>query len=305
MSGGVRLVALALAALVATGPLASAFALEDSDPGSRGDVAAALAVQPPWSLRQPAEGTVLFRGVVNLDAAGTGTAQLMYPAPNAAGLLAAVITHGLLVDSARRSQKDKLQETADRVLAPYQPILEKLSYRELMLGALARITAPGSRRLAEPAEAPLTEVWVESAPVFAITQDQNAIILDNAIIIHAPRGSYRNTVRVVSSPRKEADPGTAWMADGGRMLKEESERLLAASVDLAMEDARQGGDSPTRPYKTIRYWEGGEEKMERGQVIDTRCDHVVLRNLRGELMAVPPHPVATTAPAASCAASSR
>lgn len=303
MSTRVRRSVLAVAVALAAG--LQVFAAEDVDGAAQGGVAGVLAAQPPWSLRLPEEGAVPFRGVASFDSAGVGAGQFMYPAPNAAGLLAAVLTHGLLVDSAKRSQKEKLQEAADQVLIPYQPILEKFGYRELVLGALKKIAAPAPLHLVPSNEQPATEVWAQVAPVFAMTQDQSAIILYNEVSIHTPGGSYRKSIRVVSPPRKGKDAGNAWMAGGGTVLKEEAEGLLAASLDIAMGDAGRSIGVQDFPYKTIRYWEGGEMKMERAQLIEARCNRLVLRNLRGELMAVPPYQAAAVAVVDSCVADSK
>lgn len=273
------------AALIASCAIYPALAAEPPSPITQNEIAVALAPHPPWSLRIPAENTVAFRGQASFDSAGMGSAQIMYPAPNAAGLLAAMLTHGLLLDSAQKSQKEKIQATADQVLTPYRPVLEKFSNRELILGASARIT-PSPSPLA--ANEPAAGIWVETAPLFAITPDQSAVVLDNTIVIHTPAGDYKNLIRVVSPPISRSPPSTAWNENGGKMLKEVSAQLLAISLNLALEDARRGAELSSQPYKTLRYREGGEEKIERAQLIEVQCNRLVLRNLRGQLMVVPP-----------------
>jgi hypothetical protein len=51
----------------------------------------------------------------------------------------------------------------------------------------------------------------------------------------------------------------------------------------------------TKPFKMVRYPEGGAEKMERTQIINDRCDGMVIRNLRGAFMSVPVKPNTGTA----------
>jgi hypothetical protein len=61
--------------------------------------------------------------------------------------------------------------------------------------------------------------------------------------------------------------------------------MLAQSVDIAL--AYMPGHAGTEPFRTVRYQEGSVERMERAQVIREACGQVVLRTLRGNLMAVP------------------
>jgi hypothetical protein len=49
-----------------------------------------------WALILPEDEVVEFHGAVNFDRAGGKGGNMMYPAPNAAGLVAGIITHGLL-----------------------------------------------------------------------------------------------------------------------------------------------------------------------------------------------------------------
>ena len=62
--------------------------------------------------------------------------------------------------------------------------------------------------------------------------------------------------------------------------------MLARSVDIVIEDMRASAAN-AGVFKTVRYFEGGSERMERAGIISTSCDQLVLRTLRGNLMAVP------------------
>jgi hypothetical protein len=256
------------------------------------------------ALRLPQEKQVLFRGVSSLDGAGGGGAQMMYPAPNAAGLLAAVLTHAFISESTRNAEKDKIQEAADKVLAPYQDVLKDFEHRQLMQRALEKASAPREKRLIEAAETAPGETIIESLPVFSMTQDQSAIVLDNSIVIYAPPASskpvYKNTIRVVARPKEAADLVPFWTAGQGEALKAESARLFAASLELALSDAAKELGRTDAVHKTVRYHEGGSEKMERAQILDHACDRMVIRTLRDSLMSVPLKRTEGT-PGAACA----
>lgn len=250
------------------------------------------AAQPvDWSLRLPMTEPVAFRGVVSMDAAGSKSGTMLYPAPSAAGFLAALITHGLLVESMKSVEKQALQAAADKVLTPYLPLLEGFRHQELMTRALARTISAGDKRLVAPTE-PLGGRWlVESGPLFSMTQDRRALILDNAVAIWRPGDSdkpaYQAVIRVVSQARAQAEVEQVWSERNGEPIREEAASLLAHSLDLALKDAARNGLADEAPFKTVRYVEGQHEKIERAQLVSRACHRQVVRTLRGWLLSVP------------------
>jgi len=256
------------------------------------------------ALRLPQQKQVVFRGVSSLDAAGGGPGAMMYPAPNVVGLLAAIATHGFLSEATRNTEKAKIQEAADKVLAPYQDILKEFEHRQLMQRALERTTSFGEKRLLESGQAAAGETLIESLPVFSMTQDQRTLVLDNAVVFYAPNApsesAYKITVRVVSRAKDADDLVAFWTADGGEPLKVESARLFATSLELARRAASRELDKGDAAPRTVRYLEGASEKMERAHVLNSACDRMVIRTLRDALMSVPLKR-AEGAPNADCA----
>lgn len=248
-------------------------------------------------LRVPVSESVAFQGIVGGEGSGVDSAQMMYPAVDLVSFLAAVVTHGVIVDSMKRSKKSKMQEAADQVLVPYQSVLRELRPRDLMQRGIARSSAGGGLGLIEPTETRLAGWYVESAPVFSMTQDQKALVLDNMFLIYAvdePKGpSYRNIVRVVSHPRNESDMVEYWTAAQGEKIKEASAALFAESLDMVLKDVTADETDNKNPFKTLRYMQGGTEKMERAQLVGVTCDRRIIRTLRGWLMSIPAHGTAT------------
>lgn len=256
-----------------------------------------------WALRLPKEDKVVYRGEVSLDEAGMGTTQMLYPAPNAVGFLAAVFTHGALVESEKKNQKERLQNEADKVLTPYEAVLSTYTYKELMQEGLQKTSTGGRKKLAEYTEKPGAEWLIECAPVFLITQDQSAIILENSISIYAPEATstavYRNIVKVISETREEKKLPDFWTANQGEKLKDESANLFAQSIDMAINDMANGSRENDNAQKTFRYLEGHAKKFERGQLVSEQCNRIVIKNLRGWLMSIPATPSASTSPTAT------
>jgi hypothetical protein len=249
-----------------------------------------------WAVRRPSVDAVVFRGVVSYDAAGMGTGAMLYPAPNAAGLLAAILTHSLLNEGAKKAQRDRIQADADAVLANYQPVLSGFTNEALIAGALPRLKSPGTRRLVG-AEGGAAGDWsIETAPVFSMTRDQRAIVLDNAVRIYAPgtlEAPYAQTIRVVAAPlaapTDDAEVPAVWLAEQGRRLTDESAALFAESLDVAIGEATGAPGFADMPHRTFRYFEGGIEKMERAQLVEQGCERALIRTLRGWLMSIPLH----------------
>lgn len=245
-----------------------------------------------WSLRLVKDDKVVFRGVVSLDTAGTGTGSIMYPGDaGVGGFLVAVATHGLISESAKNNQKAKLQDEADKVLLPYETILSNYKNRELMQKGLQKTSAGGRKKLIEFSEIPGAEWLVESVPVFLMTQDRSAIILVNNISIYAPDSlsttAYQNIIKVVSEVKEGKDLVNLWTTNQGEKLKEESASLLAQSLDIAISELAGASNASNNPQKTFRYLEGHSEKMERGQLVSEQCNRVVIKTLRGGLISAP------------------
>jgi hypothetical protein len=256
----------------------------------------AIPADAAWSLGLPKEEAVAYRGMANMDMSAGRDNLTLYPGANAGIFAAAIITHGLLADSQIDRAKQALQDKADMVLRPYQPMLKDYKHAELMQAALDKTPWSGAKTLASPAQARGTGWVVESQPFFSMTQDQRALVLDNVVSVYPPgeiaKPLYQSTVRVVSQPRMAPDMQRYWKDDAGAALKAESASLLAHSLALALRETATSvtGDAPA--FRTVRYREGEAEKMERAQVLSQACDRQVIRTLRGWLMSVPSPAVA-------------
>jgi hypothetical protein len=216
---------------------------------------------------------------------------MMYPAPNLAGLMAGIVAHGLVAGSMRDSAMSKAEKKADKVLDPYRAGLAGFTWRDLGQAAMAGSVLDGAALLAA-GEAASGKV-VDTAPVFFLTQDRDALVLDNSIAISpgsAPGSApgsgepWRNVIRVVSQPH----PADDWGSDSARVIKAESANLLAMSLAIAMEQAAAPPSPGTAPqYRTIRYKLGAREVFERAELLKEHCGRALIRNLRGWLMSVP------------------
>jgi hypothetical protein len=278
---------LALVAAAASAPVRA----QAGDDKSQREATRLIPNHSSWSLRLPKETQVVYKGVASFDGAGAAGHPIMYPAPNIAGFLAAVITHGVVVESVQARQRKQIQDAADRVLSHYEPALRDYSHRTLMEKALDRIGIGDSKKVVESTAQPGADWLIDSSPVFAMTQDRRALVLENSVAIFSPdapaTGAYRNTIKVVSDVHESSDFAAFWGDNEAEKLKNESAQLLAHSLEIAMREAVNSQSKEGGVQRTFRYREGGTEKMERGELISERCNRTIIRNLRGWIMSIP------------------
>lgn len=252
---------------------------------------AAQAAEPslPLVMTIPKGIAPVWRGIGADEGAGTNGMTMLYPAPNAGGLLVAILTHAAIVQGERSADRAARQAEADRVLEPHAATIAALSAESLLTAArdrLPKLVLDASRGLI-----------VEFEPHYSLSMDQRTLILDSIFRVHAADAPsvtrFENTIRVVSTPCEAADPAAHWAAEAGSALMKESVAMLAHSLQVALTPL-----APTNPlaFRTQRYRFGQSEKVERGQPVASGCARIVLRTLRDWLMSVPIAPAEGDAP---------
>jgi len=247
---------------------------------------------PPWSLREPATETVIFRGVVSLDKTGVAQPSTAYITNSSGLVLAALLVHGAIsaaTGATDRSQTTSAQAEANKVLVPYQATLA--AYRTVELMESVRQRAALDERAGSSIPLPGMQWRTESHPVFSITQDQTAWVLENTISVFMTNGTkadYEKTIKIVSTPINDSDPVTYWTAENGIRLRQMAIDLMTNSIRLATSAAAGkllagAAESP----KTFRYKEGAVERTERATLVQHQCERAVLLTLRGTLISVP------------------
>jgi len=256
-----------------------------------------------WSLRLPVQQKVVFRGQVNYDKAGTGQGGMVYPAPGLVGFLAAIATHAVIVNGVREGQRSEIEIAADKVLLPYKDILDAFNYGDLAdLALLPEARLP----LLGPDAKPQSGLIISSAPVFYMTQDQAALILDNTVSVFkagSDKPVYTNTVRVVSRAGDAENLVAHWQQDSGKQLRDESAALFRQSVDIVRAYALAPATAAAQ--RTFRYAEGKVEAMERAEPISEQCGRALVKNLRGWLLSIPLKRTRPTAPECEAPAGSQ
>jgi hypothetical protein len=263
--------------------------------------AAEAPAAPALSLRIPKEEKVSVAAIPNDDTVKGEPGSMLYYGPPAAALLG-VVAHGMIESHRQAKEKKNRNSMVDLVLVPYQPALSRFTNSELMRLALQGLTTRGQKALIGFSE-PAGPGWlIECSPKFLMTQDARALVLENSIVIHSPAASspatFKNVVAVVGRPRERVgpDPENTWMIQDGEMLKAEIVDLMRESVDLALSELHGDFDGHAADFHTVRFAQGGVEKMERAQILKQTPQRVVLKTLRGWIMSVPAGADSTSAP---------
>ncbi|MEM8499173.1 MAG: hypothetical protein AAF542_14205 [Pseudomonadota bacterium] len=256
-------------------------------------------IAEPNSLQLTYAGptTLAYFGLPNYDHLNVdGGAGVLYPGGHAAVFLASVLTHAVIVDSAKEARRSRIQNQADQVLAPYQEHIDSLSYREMMSGAVTKLSDVGQRFIVSNYYDSTTHLegnaWIlESNPSFYMLQDEGAILVQNTVVIYSdeeqPKIIYQNIVEVISQPYQGDSPHTFWTANNGAKLKNLSVELLADSVRLAMDDMRHQFSFTTEHDQTFHFYQEGKKAYERGRLLAVEADRLTIRTLRGWLKSVP------------------
>lgn len=288
-SGRVFAAALSLAAgLLSAAPCFGA-GQETVAPAELAPVAAPAVARPVMVLRGALAQKVAFQGAVSYDNAGTGAGMVMYPAPGLAGLLAAVATHAMISGSVREAEKKTLRDQADAILVPHQEWLNGYTLGALFLDAHGTIASADKVRIVEQQAPPVAgEIVVDNVPLFSMTQDLRSLILDNAISIRTQGQAqpFTMVIRIVSPARDANVDAAYWFDASGASLRQTTAGMMARSIDVAMRHMRDKA-GPAAQFRTVRYNEGGAERIERAEVLKARCEDLELRTLRGNVMVVP------------------
>lgn len=256
------------------------------------------AVEPAWQLDPPKILGVEFRGLANFDSAGInahsalviGTGNAAFAAVTAVSFL----INAAVINGARESQKSRVQLEADKILLPYGSILANYRSRDLYAKALLQTRNMAPKSMSGKAGK------VSASPVFSMTQDQKALVLDSVIEVREqefPALANTSTIRVVGRPKEGGDLTAYWTAQEGSALRSESESLLAEALEIALKFGNPSFvANPAPAMKTLRFMQGDVERVERAEVLNQACSRTVFRTLRGSLMSVP-----TLRPDSGCA----
>ena len=199
---------------------------------------------------------------------GGQNSGMMYPAYDAASFLVAIATHAAISGSINKSKRSKAIEAADMVTKPYLVITQQLTpdsvLQETIL--LHSVTNPSLHQMQTAEHLPSSNSWyTRISPVFIMATSEDSIIIKNTVEIMESRYinsqqlenlAYSKTIIFQSTPLENK---SAWLQSNGEIFKTTLNKLLLASIKLALNDFSHAGQNKPE-YSTIRYLNNGKRK---------------------------------------------
>lgn len=242
---------------------------------------------------------VVFNGKIisrsNAAQAGGGAA---YPAYNAGGLLAGILIHAAVQGGVNSSRAKKAQAAADQVLTPYNEAIKNITVDFLMADALSVertdidpiVLMPSAK---VPADLVAMMPRVQSLPVFSLTQNAMSMILTHTLTFDdelkkaKKKKHYKPLIVQYVFAVPEGNPHAFWTDEEYKNFYATTHSLFGESLRLAMTHKEHAQKLNLAKFKTVKYLEGADKKVERGMVLKSNCDRLVFVTLRGAIKSVP------------------
>lgn len=242
-------------------------------------------------LRVHDNGPVRFYGAVDYDKLNAGQLGTLYPAPTTGVFVASVLTHAVIAESSKDSEKSAQQTAADKVLAPYQDQIQFLFPFDLKKSAQEHMNS--SSIGVKIGEAPNTSSsWVlVSNPVYFMSADERSIAVVNKVAVfkngQTETPIYQNMIEAVSDAAPAKSPQSYWKDNKNPAFQRTVKQLFNKSIELAIQDATLMLNDANAPESTIHYSKSGNTLFERGRRLHADCGHITIRTLRGWIKWVP------------------
>lgn len=247
-------------------------------------------------LEFPEEDEVLFFGKISSDQADALSGNMMYPGDNAGVFLVSVLTHAAIQSSINEKNREKQQTEADTVLENYQQTIEKFDGDFLLTDDSSITTSNGKVTLKryKPENDTLHAVnrfVAKILPVYYLTQNENTLVLNIQFNFYESKNPQtavnQKIVEYVSDPIISEKNSAIDAEQKQTRFIESGRKLFGESVRLALEASSGNLESSNNIEKTVRYFENGRKKVERGTILEDRCDRIVFTTLRGVVKSVP------------------
>ncbi|MDX2425045.1 MAG: hypothetical protein QNK15_02205 [Cycloclasticus sp.] len=222
-----------------------------------------------------------FRGAYELGQE-LEQADMTYYVSSVEGAVAQVITHAILNSNLQKNKLSQNQIKANKILAPIKTSLHGLTHQNLVHQS---DTYTFGNNVATN-----DEILISSHPIFFISQDFKSITLKHHIKAQDTlKGEilYENMVEVIPAKFKLQNLEEELQKNKLSILKNISQELYKDSLKLAIEDMKGRFIKNKNQQKTYSFEHNGQPRFERGTWIKNDINNIVIRNLRGWIIAFP------------------
>ena len=228
------------------------------------------------------KSSVDFRGVYEPNAKVDSASILYSGDAGVAGVFAQIATHAAMNSSARSVKLSKQQIEANKVLEPFNHVLADFTQGELM-------HSNKEYSFNEKLDSP-QDIYLKSYPIFFVSQDLRTISLKQRILVFRANDKdplYQNLIEVVSPAIQGDNPHGLLLQEDGALLKKLTKNLYKESLSFVISDIYGEYKDVTSPQKSYRFYQGESLRVERGVRLESRSESMLIRNLRGWLVAFP------------------
>ncbi|MCP4268329.1 MAG: hypothetical protein GY777_22600 [Candidatus Brocadiaceae bacterium] len=242
-------------------------------------------------LRLNMEGAFDLKGDYNYDELSGQTGGMVYPAYNGATFITALVTHAVVNESLKSRRKQAVQNEANKVVEGFKERVASYDKRAILI-SLADELSENTKLNIVPYSAgtsDINNIVVETNPIFYMTQDQNSLFVENVIRIYSSispeKVLFENLIEKSIHPDSGGDIEVAWLKD--RLLEKSMRQLYLSTTNLMFRQALGEIDPKKGKVETFTYFFNGEKQYERGRLVVTDCQEVVISTLRGWLKVIP------------------
>lgn len=250
--------------------------------------------------------SVNFLGQPSRDNKMSSAGGMAYPGYDAASFAAGIIVHALFQGGANAKKERKKQEAFNAVLSPYRDYINQLDASEICPNVIHLDKDKGVKLI--PGKNPVNNIYsvAKAEPVYWMNQDASRLTLVNKI--HFSEGSTKtisNTQKRTKSRSKnptkpKGEPHTVvhytyaantpdensdyWATDGYQPLENAIQLMFEQSMRLAFQyqDTKSNAG-----ITTLKYFENGQKRVERGRLIRADCNRMEFISLSGIIKSVP------------------
>lgn len=230
----------------------------------------------PLFVKLDSEQSLDFRAIYESNNTVDANSILYQGGAGVGGLLAQVLVHNAINQSAQTSKLASMQEAANNALQPLSMILEQLKTNAL-------IHEHGEYFFNE-SEA---EYVLDSKPIFFFSKDLRSLSVKHIVNLYKSgerKPVYQNMVEVLET-NVEGDPVEYWLNADDQVIKNTTNKLYKTSLAIAVADIKGKFAEADSKQKNYRIQHGERKRFERGTHLHSFCNTSIIRNLRGWLIA--------------------
>ncbi|WP_025821354.1 hypothetical protein [Shewanella marina] len=236
-------------------------------------------------------------GVVKSSSKSGNSTDMLYVGATPLDFFAGIIAHGIVAESIKNSNKNKIQENANKNIEPYINLIQDIKNSDLTRKYL--VNKPSKYTFIHYSENNINihndSLVLEITPIFLMNENQNTLILRNLFTIFKKnqinkslkkrKVIYQNQIEVFSQETTSDSIYKYWTKNNGENIKTQLYNLFSLSVNILSKQINSKGKKYTS--ENIQYFNGTDYTFERSQIIEINCDRIIIKTLRGWIKSIP------------------